>query len=314
MPELEPVAGVVSSSATVPGIRCPVCNGGSCQPLFLKDGLPLLRCDSCRLAFTPHEPIPQDLPRLYGEDYFTAGGSGYRAYVGEEATHRFQARRYLRRLATVKAPGTLLDVGCAAGFFLDEAKRAGWTTLGLDASPYAARYARETLGLEVRTSGFLEADWLGDCKFDVVTMLNVLEHMADPVAVERQLCALIPSGGLVAIETWDSASVVARLFGRHWHQYDPCYVPYYHCRASLTRLFPSSRWITVATGSACKWISLKRGLEIIADRGRIARRFLNHVARSSMGRWQVPYLTGELLFLILERRPPTDHAPGTRRP
>lgn len=284
---------------------CPLCGEAPCETLFFKDKREILRCPECLLVFSTTEPQPDDLPILYGEAYFTRGGSGYRSYIGEEPTHRFQASRYLRRLAEFTQPGRLLDVGCAAGFFLDEARRAGWDVRGLDPSPYAGTHASSRLELDVTTGGFLDVDW-GDDRFDLITMFNVLEHMADPVAVEKRLYQLVRPGGLVAIETWNSSSLVARLLGSRWQQYDPDYVPYYFSAKSLARLFPAERWTLRSLRRAVKWISVKRGFEIVADRGGIARNMLNRIAGSPLGGLRLPYVTGELLFAILERRPPTD--------
>lgn len=280
---------------------CPLCEEAPCSTLFFKDEHEIFRCSECQLVFSTNEPQPDDLPVLYGRDYFTAGGSGYRSYVGEEPTHRLQARRYLRRLARFTPPGRVLDIGCAAGYFLDEARRAGWDARGLDASPYASTYAGSRLKLNVVTGGFLDVDL--DDGFDLITLFNVLEHMADPVNVERRLYDLVRPGGFVAIETWDCDSLMARLFGSRWQQYDPDYVPYYYSPRSLARLFPAERWTLRSLRRAVKWISLKRGFEIVADRGGIARSMLHRMAGSPLGRLRLPYVTGELLFTILERRP-----------
>ena len=179
---------------------CPLCGKAPCGTLFFKDKREILRCPNCLLVFSTNEPRPDDLPVLYGEAYFTCGGSGYRSYVGEEPTHRFQARRYLRRLARLASPGRLLDVGCAAGFFLDEARRVGWDIHGLDASPYASTYAGNRLKLDVATCGFLDVD-CGDKPFYLVTIFKGLHHLSDPVAVEPRLYHLVPPAGLAAIAT-----------------------------------------------------------------------------------------------------------------
>lgn len=257
-------------------------------------------CDGCRLEFAAREPDSGELPRLYGERYFTSAGSGYRSYLGEEASHRFQARRYLRRLESLVRPGALLDIGCAAGFFLDEARRSGWSVRGLDVSPWASVHARQALGMDVATGSFLESDW-GAERFDAVTMFNVLEHMASPRAVETRLAGLIRPGGIVAVETWDSTSLVARVFGHRWQQYDPRLVPYYYSPTALERLFPAPRWIPRIMARAAKWISVRRGLEIVADRSGFARGLFDRLATSAIGRPRIPYLTGELLFAVFER-------------
>src|SRR5205807_2536757 len=100
-------------------------------------------------------PEGNKLEALYSAEYFTEGGAGYPGYIADERTHRHQARSYLKKIGRLGArPGALLDIGCAAGFFLDEARRRGWDVRGCELSEYAQTYARDTLALDVARAGF----------------------------------------------------------------------------------------------------------------------------------------------------------------
>ena len=72
------------------------------------------------------------------------------AYLTEEAGRRATAARLLDLIAAQVPAGRLLDVGCGHGLLLDEARRRGYDTVGLELSREAARHAREALGLDVR--------------------------------------------------------------------------------------------------------------------------------------------------------------------
>ena len=64
-------------------------------------------------------------PALYGDAYFAAYAGG--DYLAEEAQRRRESRRRLDLLArTTPPPARLLEVGAAAGFLLDEARRRGY--------------------------------------------------------------------------------------------------------------------------------------------------------------------------------------------
>ena len=202
----------------------------------------LWECRSCRLVFSVPVPGSVELPELYSEAYFTGGGPGYVGYLNDEATHRTQARRYLARLAREgQLRGRLLDVGCATGFFLDEARRAGWDVAGCEVSGYAAAHARNGLGLDVQCAPLLETSY-PPASFDVITFFNVLEHIPEPRAVAERVHALLKPGGLLVIETWDRDSLAARAAGRRWHQYSPPFVVSYFNRRSLACLFGPDRW------------------------------------------------------------------------
>jgi len=73
----------------------------------------------------------------------------------------------------------LLDVGAAAGFFMDEARNAGWEVEGIDVSPEMSRWGRDELGLRIDTGLFQRADYTAD-SFDAVTMWDYIEHSIDP--------------------------------------------------------------------------------------------------------------------------------------
>lgn len=95
--------------------------------------------------------------------------------------------------------GRLLDVGCGTGDFLSHAASAGWSVRGIEPSRLASERARAR-GLDV-FGGTLEAacgshDGHG---YDAVTMLNVLEHVPDPVTYVRQCRSFLRPGGSLAI-------------------------------------------------------------------------------------------------------------------
>lgn len=201
----------------------------------MKDGYEYVRCVECGLVRLDPVISQQAARALYDEGYFRGGSSyGYLDYEADERLHRVNAVDRLGRLATAGArpPGRLVDVGCAHGFFLDEARAAGWEVAGVEISPEASRHARERLGIDVVES-LADVERTGR-PVDVVTMFQVLEHLTAPrEALEISRRILCP-GGVLLIETWDLGSLVARLSGRHWQQVSPPSVVTLYDRATLT--------------------------------------------------------------------------------
>ena len=251
------------------------------------------RCGLCRRIQAG------DAADLYTADYFTSAGAEYGDYVGEEAAHRRQARRYLASLTRVHKPGSLLDVGGATGFFADEARNAGWRVLLVELSAYASAHARDAFQLPVINGAFPAVD-VGPDPFDVVTFFNVFEHLASPRDAELRLRAIVAPGGIVAIETWDWSSLAARLLGLRWHQYQPEYVPCYYNRKSLLTLFAPGDWECLAYGPGTKWISARRAFDILAEKH--GARALRALGGSAIGSIDLPYRLGDLVWVILRRR------------
>ena len=286
----------------VGSIGCPLCGRHDLRLLFTKHDFPILQDRDSGLRFAPAQHTEESLRALYSEGYFVNSATGYLDYVQDEEAHRRQARRYLARLSREGLrPGRLLDVGCAAGYFADEARKAGWEVMACDISEYATGHAQR-LGIPVVRAKLINADF-GGRVFDVITMFNVLEHMPEPKAVAAKLQSLLASGGILAVETWDRNSLLARVLGRRWHQYSPPYVLSYFNRASLRRLFDAEHWRHRSYSVATKWITLRRGLSILgglAGTG-LAAELMGLLGGTWVGSLEMPYFLGDLIVSLFER-------------
>jgi 2-polyprenyl-3-methyl-5-hydroxy-6-metoxy-1,4-benzoquinol methylase len=207
---------------------------------WVKDGHEIVRCPSCGLLCRRELPTEEELDAIYGLSYFKGSpegrGTGYLDYVGDEDLHRQAARRRLELLErTVPRQGRLLDVGAAAGFFVDEARARGWDAGGLDVSEPMVRFGRETLQAPLEL-GTLASDAAGDGSLDALTMWDYIEHSIDPVGEVRRAQQLLKPGGALAMSTGDAATLVARVSGSRWHLLTPEHHNYFFTAATLSRL------------------------------------------------------------------------------
>jgi 2-polyprenyl-3-methyl-5-hydroxy-6-metoxy-1,4-benzoquinol methylase len=139
------------------------------------------------------------------------------AYVAEEAARRATSRTLLGAVSAQHdgdGPPSVLDVGCGVGLLLDEARRLGWRTQGVELSDWGVRRARHA-GLEV-FQGTIEEAGFAPGSFDAVFMIDVLEHLADPVRTLAKVSQVLRPGGVLCLVTPNAASAAARVLGSRW--------------------------------------------------------------------------------------------------
>ena len=277
---------------------CPLCDGCTSHPAFAVDGFEYFRCDGCGAARLAPLPTPEEQERLFGPSYFRgAAPGGYLDYRADEALHRRNARDRLKAIARMRpgAPGSLLDVGCASGYFLDEAARAGWAVEGVEVSEAVRSEAARQFALTVRQN-LGDALAAGAARFQVVTFYQALEHLADPLTALRQAHDLLRPGGCLVVETWDLSSLVARASGRYWQQISPPSVAYLFDRDSLDRLFARAGFRGVRISATGKRVRLGFGFHLLAAK---LPRLMGSVTRlaqtTGVDRATVRYALGDLV-------------------
>jgi 2-polyprenyl-3-methyl-5-hydroxy-6-metoxy-1,4-benzoquinol methylase len=216
---------------------CSICGSESIK-FSDKRGYSLYRCKACSFVFV--HPIP-DSTHVYGEDYFAGAvaGHGYVNYEGDKEPMVPTFEKYVRSIqALAPAHGRLLDVGAATGFFLEIARRFGFEVYGVEISAFAAEKASEK-GIPMITGTL--ADVPPTPKFNVLTMLDVIEHVSDPKSELSRAHSLLEKDGVLIINTPDIGSMYARLMGKNWHLIVPPEHLFYFNRANM-RLDSRENW------------------------------------------------------------------------
>jgi 2-polyprenyl-3-methyl-5-hydroxy-6-metoxy-1,4-benzoquinol methylase len=218
-------------------VPCAVCGATQTHRLYEKFGYGIERCVRCGLVYAnPRAPRDVIVAR-YSRDYLW---HEYLPALGVIDGH-YDLGRFDKRYAPLlelltEAPGRrLLEVGSGAGFFLKAAERKGWQATGIELSSEGAQFARERLGLDVRTrqAEALTSD-LG--RFDAAAMFDTIEHLFDPGAVLRSMADVLAPGGLLLVGTPNFAALSRLLLGVNWAVLSPLEHLYYFDEGSLHRL------------------------------------------------------------------------------
>jgi SAM-dependent methyltransferase len=255
-------------------VSCAVCGAARARGKLRKGGVEILECPSCGLAFwTP--PADFRPAAVYDAAYFAGAqvDRGYDDYGHLESSLRLTFARRLARIPRPEAGARLLDVGAAYGFALDEARRAGWMTTGLEISAPAARHASTIASGRVVVADAVAAPFASDC-FDAVTLWDVLEHLPEPHAIVSEMARLLRPGGRLVLSTGDVGSLAARLSGARWHLYTIPEHLFFYTRRSLRELLEAHGFRVVSLRAEASTYTLGYLVERLRKTllGRSARR------------------------------------------
>ena len=192
----------------------------------------IVRCTRCGLVFVN--------PRLVSR-------AGWSTYSDSDEDTYFAATRAVRAVANeglladleqqLGQPGRLLDVGCGDGLLMAQAHASGWRASGVEIrARLAQRLRSQGMGEQIH-HGSLEDASFADASFDVVTLINVLEHVRDPRGMLVECGRIVRPGGLVAVHVPNVGGLQARLRGSRWKHYEPLEHLFYFDRRTLGALF-----------------------------------------------------------------------------
>ena len=216
--------------------ECPLCRRCDIAPLYVIERysrhFKLDRCNDCGFIFMNPRFTPRTLSDLYGEEYYR--GSAEYSYYDERSAERFSRYVWDARMRIIRkyaSGGNLLDIGAAFGGLM-KASEPYFTAYGIEPSPYAAAHARELFGPRLH-EGTLDDNHFPDRYFSCITMIEVLEHIADPVKALRECFRLLKAGGLLVVQTANMDGLQARRLGERYAYLMPGHLSYF-TRKNLT--------------------------------------------------------------------------------
>jgi SAM-dependent methyltransferase len=196
----------------VNGAVCPGCGATELQQFGYKSGYLLWRCITCGIVFASVRDYKMAVDELY-EHYYD------RARFSTSAVVVATLERLVRSCEPFRATNRWLDVGFGEGGMLEVASRLGWLSYGTEISPAAIEFGK-------RRAWMVTTDAKSDPRFikqgfDVITMVELIEHLAEPMALLREAAQLLRPGGLLYITTPNANSLNRRVLGLKWSVLSP---------------------------------------------------------------------------------------------
>jgi len=186
---------------------CPLCGKDEGSLIFLKEGFPHVRCNSCGMVYVNCLLRKDALNSLYENE------DTYSEILTNEVQKKMDRLKfsYFLDLIEEKNPnkGTILDIGCGPGFFLTIAMSRGWSVTGCEFNQSCIPLLKKA-NISVIDRPIEEAN-IYPGSFNCVTLFTVLEHIPDPKNLLNEVHKILVKGGFVGILVPNIDALVNRI-------------------------------------------------------------------------------------------------------
>jgi glycosyltransferase involved in cell wall biosynthesis/2-polyprenyl-3-methyl-5-hydroxy-6-metoxy-1,4-benzoquinol methylase len=222
--------------------HCPVCGSTASNQLCNVRGFDIQSCTECRTDYVRNPPSDKELAAFYDRSEWFEGGEagGYADYDSQTESSLALIKEFLATFSGERL--AILDIGCGYGNHLEIAASLGWECFGIEPSDHARNIAISRLGS--RAMIVKSAEELIPHAFDVVLMLDVVEHVIEPQKLFYPLFALggISETTTVLLTTPNAGSNEAIHTPETWqYRHPPSHLVFYNS-FGLEQLFHNLRF------------------------------------------------------------------------
>jgi len=179
--------------------NCPLCGSKDYVEIYKERGaIGIVKCEGCRLVYT--NPMVKEPEKNYWGDesrYFEEAKLIFKGLAGHHRDPNYLED--LKMIEKIKPDGNFLDIGTNMGSFLRHTRGRKWKVVGVEPSPTLSDMARKYFGLSIKTA-YLDNAGFGKEYFDVVTMTDVFEHIADPKKMLGDIKNVLKKYGILFIK------------------------------------------------------------------------------------------------------------------
>jgi 2-polyprenyl-3-methyl-5-hydroxy-6-metoxy-1,4-benzoquinol methylase len=231
---------------------CIICGSKDNAVIFKKasgkgDEFTLVKCNNCGLKFLSQVPDEKEIAKYYQKTYFTKRTErGYDNYFSGKLKQEIE-RVFKLNLADLdffnfesrlNNDRRSLDIGCAAGYFVNYLKERRWHSSGIDISESCVKFAKRS-GLDVSQGDYLKINF--SKKFDLITLWATIEHLHRPDLVLKNAYKDLNSNGMLYISTCRADGInFMKLYGKKWRFYNFPEHIYFFSHTTLKKLLKKS--------------------------------------------------------------------------
>jgi 2-polyprenyl-3-methyl-5-hydroxy-6-metoxy-1,4-benzoquinol methylase len=251
-------------------IPCNNCGGGSFRLIHQKASnlgeiFSIQKCKNCGLVQVNPQPSFDEVMKYYSDDYFTKRSDrGYDNYysdsIRKEIERVFQLNlqdlQFFPWEENLLGTRETLDIGCAAGYFVNYMRSRGWNARGIEIAKGPVQFAREALGLDIIEQDFLNWDKDTNTKFHFITLWASIEHLHKPKETLEKIFQHLYPGGRLILSTC-RYGLLSQFKGLNWRYLNvPEHLYYYTLELLVAQLesigYTHIKHITYGSGMTMK--------------------------------------------------------------
>jgi 2-polyprenyl-3-methyl-5-hydroxy-6-metoxy-1,4-benzoquinol methylase len=251
-------------------INCNTCGSNTFSEILKKESskseiFTVVKCDNCNLVQVNPQPTFDEVIKYYSNDYFTKRSDrGYDNYYSDKIKSEIERvfKLNLEDLdffsweSNLSETKSTIDIGCAAGYFVNFMKNRGWTAHGIEIAEGPATFGKENLGLNIFQEDFLNWDTNISNKFDLITLWASIEHLHQPKETLEKIYKHLKPNGRMILSTC-RYGLQAKIKGINWRYLNVPEHLYYYSLNNIIQLsssigFKKIKHITYGSGMTNK--------------------------------------------------------------
>ncbi len=166
---------------------CFVCKEKTLHNLAGYERHDLVKCSNCSFVFIRKIPTQEVL-----SGYYSVYSYNTEPFLSPVTISSYN--KLLDEFEKKRKTNKILDIGCGAGFFLEQCRKRNWEVYGTEYSDSAVQLCRQKK-IEAMKGELNSMDFNGKL-FDVITSFEVIEHINNPVEETKKILSLLRKGGL----------------------------------------------------------------------------------------------------------------------
>ena len=282
--------------------KCYLCNyEGEMKIKSNVNGSNILLCPNCTLEFMYPQTSDEELSKIYSnKNYPTCNFDNGIEENPMTLMKRKTFNRILKKILPYCSNGNLLDIGCSSGLLLEEAKLLGFEPYGMEISEYASGIAKKRIGNDRIHNGILETSNFNKNFFNVITMIDVIEHVKNPIEILKNVKNILNNtgGGYILITTPNTYSFTNKIMGSKWPHYNSEHLFYFNLK-SIKKICSIAGFEIVYYSSLIKIMRL----DYICNQ---LNRSSNNISKlislfgyiPIIGKMRFPILTGDFIVIL----------------